>query len=1361
MKKILLKSATLLITIIGIFLCAQTFANPASMNPSFDRGTPIGFNGGIYTQAVQDNGKLIIGGNFTSYQGVVTNRIIRLNADGTNDYSFDIGSGFDGIVRKILIQIDGKILIGGNFHTYNGIPANQLIRLNSDGSRDDTFDSGTGLGGSALLYALAIQDDGKIVVGGDFTSYKGVSAERLLRLNTDGSRDNTFDIIDGFDNTVKAILIQNDGKIVVGGMFSFFRGSGSTRSCSDTQYTDQVSCESVGSCSDGVSLDQVTCEAYSCDDGVSLDEISCGDNGGNWGQWNTWTMDNTRIESKEASRIVRLNSDGSRDLDFHIGNGFNANVTALALQDDEKIIVGGAFTLYHETDGIDIMRLNTNGSADTGFVSGGGFNEIINDIAIQDDGKIVIGGLFTAYSGAVANRVVRLHTNGTIDTGFLMGIGFNSLVIQSGGKLLVGGTFTTYNGVAVSRITRLNGDGTKDPSFAVGNGFDNEIKAIIAQADGKIIAGGTFISYNGIVTNKIVRIHTDGTADTGFLMGNGFNNTVSTLAIQNDGKILVGGAFTTYSGTTVNRIVRLNTDGTIDNSFIIGSGFNNTINTIAIQDNSKIIIGGSFTTYNGTTANRIIRLNSNGSIDTGFFMGNGFPGNVQALAIQDDGKIIVGGSFTTYSGTTANKIVRTNSDGTIDTGFLIGNSFGGPNVAALAIQNDEKIVVGGNFSTYQGAPAVRIIRLNTDGSRDTDFVTNSGFSVSVNTLAIQDNGKILVGGAFTTYKSLPANRIICLYSDGIIDPNFDVGSGFNNTVNTITIKNNKEIVVGGLFTTYQNQADPYIASLYGDSDLVILPNSSDTTIMKNEFTSKGYVQSGGDLVGSNAISLSQTSGYIPTTLNLKNQNIQLDIQADTQFKEADNTTNYTGIISMPATKSIESINDENVVTAFNIGSQELLYLSGGIATLSVNAPSGVIGDMINIYYSEDNGVTRYPQTQTFVTENNGAPYISFTTSHFTDFAATLPQSSMTGLFTINNDAASTFFGNVTLNVSTTPEAMQMRFSNDGITRSNWAGYTATAGWTIFTGETSVKTVYAEFDRDNDDTADISINDSIFYIADDESPVITLNGSGIINTVYGNTYTELGATWIDNVDGTGTANLSGTVNTGLVGIYTIEYFYIDNAGNTGNAFRTVNVIASTPPVTPPSSPSGGNGDGSPSLIKDQCPVQRDCSDSYYDTLCGKCSLIEKIVHVLPFHGATNKPAASILGSLFSLELNNAYLRAYGYDITTMPTIQKANMQGSLLRKDMAKMISNFAINVLGKTVSTGATCTFTDMKSFDKTSQYYAMAACRLGLMGYASDGVTMNINFNPEQEVDRAQFGTILSRLLRGTKYAGGNPYYS
>ena len=133
-----------------------------------------------------------------------------------------------------------------------------------------------------------------------------------------------------------------------------------------------------------------------------------------------------------------------------------------------------------------------------------------------------------------------------------------------------------------------------------------------------------------------------------------------------------------------------------------------------------------------------------------------------------------------------------------------------------------------------------------------------------------------------------------------------------------------------------------------------------------------------------------------------------------------------------------------------------------------------------------------------------------------------------------------------------------------------------------------------------------------------------------------------------------------------------------------------------------------------IVKDICPAQRDCSDSYYDRICGKCSLIEKVMDVLPFvHQSASKPIGSITDSPFSTELNNAYLWAYGYDVTTMPTIQLANMTGNLIRKDMAKMISNFALNVLGKKVSTGTTCSFSDTTALPKETQYYTMVACRL------------------------------------------------
>ena len=136
-------------------------------------------------------------------------------------------------------------------------------------------------------------------------------------------------------------------------------------------------------------------------------------------------------------------------------------------------------------------------------------------------------------------------------------------------------------------------------------------------------------------------------------------------------------------------------------------------------------------------------------------------------------------------------------------------------------------------------------------------------------------------------------------------------------------------------------------------------------------------------------------------------------------------------------------------------------------------------------------------------------------------------------------------------------------------------------------------------------------------------------------------------------------------------------------------------------------------------------------------------------------ASDKPSPSILGSRYPKEINDAYLWAYGFDITTMVSIQKANIDGVLLRKDMAKMISNFAINILKKTPSTGTNCVFSDIRGLAEETNNYITLSCKLGLMWYQADGKTTKPNFNPNAEVDRAQFGTILSRVLRWAKYNG------
>src|SRR5690606_12472907 len=140
----------------------------------------------------------------------------RLNTDGSLDTTFNIGTGANNIVRTTAIQVDGKIIIGGEFTSYSGTPINSIVRLNSDGSIDSSFVAGE----SGRIYTIAIQTDGKFIIGGQFNNYDGILLNRIARLNTDGSLDMTFNIGTGANNIVRSTAIQADGKIIIGGNFT-------------------------------------------------------------------------------------------------------------------------------------------------------------------------------------------------------------------------------------------------------------------------------------------------------------------------------------------------------------------------------------------------------------------------------------------------------------------------------------------------------------------------------------------------------------------------------------------------------------------------------------------------------------------------------------------------------------------------------------------------------------------------------------------------------------------------------------------------------------------------------------------------------------------------------------------------------------------------------------------------------------------------------------------------------------------------------------------------------------------------------------------------------------------------------------
>jgi uncharacterized delta-60 repeat protein len=363
--------------------------------------------------------------------------------------------------------------------------------------------------------------------------------------------------------------------------------------------------------------------------------------------------------------------------------------------------------------------------------------------------------------------VVRRYS-GALDIDFATGAGANnfgvgSIVVQSNAKILIGGSFTTYNGTSRDRIARLNADGSLDASFAAMAGANIGVYSIALQSDGRILIGGPFTTYNGTSRGHIARLNSsDGSLDKSFLnTGAGANDSVHSVVVQSADKVLIGGHFTTYNGISRGYVARLNSsDGSLDNTFLTtGVGANGDVYSIALQSGGKILIGGNFTTYNGTSRGYVARLNSDGSLDTSFLAtGAGADDIVNSIAVQSDGKILIGGFFTTYNGTSRGHIARLNSDSSLDAGFLATGSGAFQIVRAVALQSEGKILIGGEFIAYNDTSRNYVARLNSDGSLDNTFLgIEAGVDSMVLAIALQSDGKILIGGWFTIYKDQISN----------------------------------------------------------------------------------------------------------------------------------------------------------------------------------------------------------------------------------------------------------------------------------------------------------------------------------------------------------------------------------------------------------------------------------------------------------------------------------------------------------------------------------------------------------------------------------------------------------------------------
>lgn len=686
--------------------------------------------GGVNAMVPGPGGRIYVGGIFGAIYGVLVKNIALLNYDGTVDTNFNVGAGPNGIVRRIHKQADGKILVSGTFTTFNGIARNSIVRLNTDGSVDTSFNVANN---GSLINVCDIQSDGRILVAGNFSTVNGIARKQVARLDQFGNTDLSFDFGTGVPGSefVNVIKILADGKMLIGGNIS-------------------------------------------------------------------------SVNSTPKQGIARLNADGTVDPAFTAGIGISFIQYIDVLADSQLIV----------TSLSRVVRLFPNGDLDNGFISDNNFSTPRFTIA-QSDGKIIVGGGFSIVRIGVNTTshrgLVRLNTDGNIDTTFTSSLGsadVHCTLLDQAGKLTVGGDFTEVGGIKLVGLARLNLNGSHDPVFFGIISSRSVIHTSLAEPDGKIFVGGSFEILNTSSRKYLGRVNADGSVDNSFIPDPILGGPIETAVRQPDGKYVVGGSM----GPGGNQALwRLNADGSRDLGFTPPTFSSNSfVTALALQPDGKILVGGNFSSINGITRNVFARLNADGTLDSLSPSFAGSSGQIEGFIVQADAKIILGGTFGNINGSTGiQNLARLNVDGTVDLQFTQNHGGTFDAVRSLAAIGGN-IYVGSRFAIAGGSDSRSpLIKVSTAGVVDLAF--NSGRVVgSIYSIAALPHGKFLVGGTFNTFAesdgpSGSRRSIVRLLENGGLDYTFDVGGLVHNNgpasevVFTVTTLPNNKAFIGGAF----------------------------------------------------------------------------------------------------------------------------------------------------------------------------------------------------------------------------------------------------------------------------------------------------------------------------------------------------------------------------------------------------------------------------------------------------------------------------------------------------------------------------------------------------------------------------------
>lgn len=702
------------------------------------------------------SGKVYVGFNAAglTMSGHTASYIARYNSDWTIDKTFNTyisstQSGFNSTVNKIKILSDGNIIVGGSFGLYRGSSPNPatasvgICKLDPNGNLVSSFNQqGRGIP-NGTIYDIEEDASGNLYVVGSFTGWHltiNASNSKIVKLNSNGAKVSFTQAFPSTANDITQIIYDpNDGNLFIshtgvsnsGGTY----GKGIVKILPTGLVTPNWTIPTYGLDSASqkrIRFDASTNSLFLFGRSVSYEGyIRAGmfKFNGTTGVVDPSFSKNSRITDLNASVFPK---------EFIIDN-------------NGKLIVIGSFNYFKSPNYAAIKSL-ANGTIDSSFDTSP-FSGYVPNISVKDNKGNIFLSYFKPATNAGYDKI--FYFNGsTINYDVIpnQGYAMGAIKISSTGsyndsfvprqapsntsvltmdidndryQLYLGGSFrqtpnTNPNLTNLLRICRVSAtSGVIDTSFithydATYFGFRATRTAIATTAAdvnsvkydpviNKVYCGGDFRGYNGLTASRIIRLTSTGSYDLTFNVGlNGFDASVKVVEVDrtggpNDGKIYIGGDFSTYNGVSQIRLARLNTDGSLDSSFNVGTGPNGSVKKIIILPNGSLFISGLFTSYNGSTTSYVCRVNTDGSIDGSFNTGSGF----QYLGLSD--------YVTSYSGTP-----------------LINN---------IKYDTAQKIYVIGNFGMYRGVAKNCIVRLNLDGSIDDTFNDNGyGFQVNGNGL---------------------------------------------------------------------------------------------------------------------------------------------------------------------------------------------------------------------------------------------------------------------------------------------------------------------------------------------------------------------------------------------------------------------------------------------------------------------------------------------------------------------------------------------------------------------------------------------------------------------------------------------------